>query len=867
MTPERLRPHVEAWIDNGGVGRIHLVHLDGSWTGTEQLLVGDQYVDVRVCPSELAVREELTRTRPDGRTAVLLCPAEIRADDLLARVAKRRVLHLRPWEAVQHLFAVGRVDPLLLEEKWMAEALVEAAPPGGYEASGAQALDAERAWRALLHHRFGLDADGGLLALIEWAAGPEPARLGERGEDERAAVTERLSTRIDGARPVLALAATGHGDQACPLGLVMRAVLDGPEGDARTAARTLLGVELRGWTFHDADARAWAQAAEAHVVDLLDSDAPQGHAILQAADQAVGRLKAESLVGVSDLLSAGLRARLRDLAAALGRRAGGEAEPGEIDRAARRVVRHRLTDHRDVATMTARLVRWLDTPDGDVTGFHELAAAHASDHAYADRARTALRGGTGEAELDDRLRALVAEADERRAGQDRTFAAKLAQHVGHAAAGGPVLGVEEVLDRVVAPLAAQRRLLLVVLDGMSHRVAGDLLEDVVARGWIELRSEDDPGRALVLAALPSVTGFSRTSLLSGALTQGTAPDEAKAFALHNGLLKASAHGGPPLLLHKGALKDPHGGLAAELRSELAGERRVVGVVVNAIDDHLAKDDQLAAPWSATYVPLLRLLLEAASDADRLVVLGSDHGHVLDRNGSKHDGGPDHGERYRSAARSTDPGEQLVEGTRVLVGSGRCVLAVDEDVRYATRKHGYHGGGSPQEVLAPLMVITPGPIDALDGWAESTYDPPAWWAEPAPEPAVTTPTTPPSTEEPGGQLTLGADHAAPTASAWIADALASETFAARRAAVSRGRVPDERVAAILAALDAAGGTLLAEALGRRVGLPALRLRGTLASMSQLLNIDGYPVLEVREDTSDVVLNVPLLREQFGLGEGS
>jgi hypothetical protein len=35
------------------------------------------------------------------------------------------------------------------------------------------------------------------------------------------------------------------------------------------------------------------------------------------------------------------------------------------------------------------------------------------------------------------------------------------------------------------------------------------------------------------------------------------------------------------------------------------------------------------------------------------------------------------------------------------------------------------------------------------------------------------------------------------------------------------------------------------------------------MRQLLNVDGYPVLSVDEDTGDVVLDVALLREQFGL----
>ena len=100
---------------------------------------------------------------------MLLCPVELRGADLLARIAKRRVLRLHAWDAVPHLFGVRQIDPVLLKEKWMAEALVEAAPAGGYERSAAQALDADRAWRALLRHRYGIDADGGLAALMRWA--------------------------------------------------------------------------------------------------------------------------------------------------------------------------------------------------------------------------------------------------------------------------------------------------------------------------------------------------------------------------------------------------------------------------------------------------------------------------------------------------------------------------------------------------------------------------------------------------------------------------------------------------------------------------------------------------------------------------
>jgi hypothetical protein len=122
------------------------------------------------------------------------------------------------------------------------------------------------------------------------------------------------------------------------------------------------------------------------------------------------------------------------------------------------------------------------------------------------------------------------------------------------------------------------------------------------------------------------------------------------------------------------------------------------------------------------------------------------------------------------------------------------------------------------------------------------------------------------EEESGQLTLGGGAPAPAAAlpAWLTELLVSDTFADGLAAASRARVPSERVVAILAALDDAGGQLLKDALARRIGVAPLRLRGMLATISPILNVDGYAVLTVDEDTDHVVLDLPLLRAQFGLG---
>ncbi|MEJ7787216.1 MAG: hypothetical protein WKF96_20640, partial [Solirubrobacteraceae bacterium] len=123
------------------------------------------------------------------------------------------------------------------------------------------------------------------------------------------------------------------------------------------------------------------------------------------------------------------------------------------------------------------------------------------------------------------------------------------------------------------------------------------------------------------------------------------------------------------------------------------------------------------------------------------------------------------------------------------------------------------------------------------------------------------------EEPTGQLTLGGTgpvEAIPAVgSAWLTELVASAMFADPLAAAGRARVPHERFVGILAALDSAGGKLLLDALARRTGIAPLRLRGTLATMRLQLNVEGFDVLTVDEDTGDVVLDVALLRQQFGL----
>jgi len=866
VTPKRLVPQLRAWLARPPSRPVFAVHHEGEWTGGEELVVDGTSVAIRVCPSELAVREALGGHQNGGGPLVLLTAADQLGSDVLARLAKPRVHRLRTDEALIQLFDVRGIDPELALNGWLIDALVDSAPAEGYERAGSRTLDLARAWRALLRHRHGIDLDSGLNGLLDWAGSARRARLLETGEAERRAVVDHLARELPGSAGILAAARAGAGDEALPLGLVCRVLVAPGQKASLVAARTRFEARLGGWSFDPGSASAWAEAAERRLRSAVD---PAELEALQAADRILAQLQAEELAAHSDHLMSGLRQRLAQLGTALDQHLNGKENISEVAARVGSVHAHRLS-HEVSATaeMALRLARWLAIQDDPPADLRTAAARFASDGGYADWARVALREGAAEPALAAALRRLVQTVDDRREAEEGRFARMLAEWVPHAALDDRLLGVEHVLDRVVAPLASSRPVLLIVLDGMSHRVAAELLSDAVRSGWAELRRAGYPQRALVASVLPSLTALSRTSLLSGQLARGTAKDEAKAFGEHEALVRAGARSKAPVLFHKGAIRAPQGGLEEDLQGAVAGDHRVVGVVVNAIDDHLARSEQLRMQWSTGGILPLGWLLEAARDAGRIVVLASDHGHVLEHGTELRRSSGEGGERWRGGRDSATDGEVLVAGPRVLAGGGRCVLAWSERVRYSPKKNGYHGGASAQEVIAPLIVLAPGLVEGVEGWSEAPYDPPGWWLGEAAAAATPVPELEAAPEPaPGEQLALRRPAVVSLARpAWIAELLTSDLFAAQRSSAGRTPIPDERIAAILAALDAHGGRMLREALARACEIPPRRLTGTLAALRALVNVDGYAVIDSDHASGDVTLDRALLVEQFDLTPG-
>ena len=297
---------------------------------------------------------------------------------------------------------------------------------------------------------------------------------------------------------------------------------------------------------------------------------------------------------------------------------------------------------------------------------------------------------------------------------------------------------------------------------------------------------------------------------------------------------------------------------------------MVGVVVNAVDDHLAKSEQLRLSWTVDQFQHLDALLYEAQVAQRAVVVTSDHGYVLEAGSKRLVGSTE--ERWRPYDDQLAAEELVFEGPRVqqVTGVERIIVPWSEAVRYSQKKQGYHGGATPQEVLVPLAVLVP-QHRTLAGWEALPDRAPAWWSQ-GELPRADISTMPARTTRRAKQATaiqgtLFAEAQGRSAEEsridWIEHLLRSPVFAAQRRMAGR-RAPDNQcVRALLATLEAHHGRLARRLLEQVLGEPAFRLRGILAGLQRLLNVDGYQVLVVDDMSGTVVLNRQLLNTQFQL----
>jgi len=865
------------------------------WTGERLKQDGQETFRIEQCDSPLHMRMVL---QSDDGTAITVLITSLEegelGDDILVRLARRRLFSIDSWQIVKLLFQARTIDPRITQHGWLAEYLLEAVPVDGFPPAPGGFLDAETVWPILLGRHMGFVTDRpDLLALLQWSLNPENIeRLQATPAPFRQAATAWLTYQAGpAAEAVLHCVAANKRPDALAIGLAAGVVFNGvAAGQLERAAGKLEERYLGGKTLDAGIIERW-HAAATEIVSLQLTDAQLKYRQLSRADEILRAVQADPYAYLSRTSPLGFDQRLARFGTRLSE-AVLSTTPTTLEpltAARQEILAHDQSQRErrrlDRIDMALRLLQWLTHADTAATlscqSLADAAAYHLAEGGFVDWARLSLRIGDPVRELSEAYARLFNTVTAMREQQAQHFAELLRDWTVAGSVGDGIIPVEHILDEIVAPLAAQAPVLVIVIDGMSAAVCRELVADITRRDWIALC---EPGRETNrsgLATIPSITEVSRTSLLCGQLLQGNATVEINGFAAHPGLRAHCRSGAGPILFHKASLQEADdASLAAEVRGEIAAsQRRVVGVVVNAVDDSLLKGEQIDTRWSRDEIKVLPTLLYEAKAAHRMVILLADHGHVLDHQAQGRSG--EGGERWRIDDGRPAADELPLTGSRVVIPDNHRLIAPwTEKVRYGVKKNGYHGGVSPQEMVIPITVLCASDTCPA-GWREASITTPAWWDEPfldlEQKPAAEVPVRlKPSKPRGLGPLFDYVQEATAVAQpvtsaatpedpvpAWIPAFLASPILAEQTHLAGRTVPADEITIKLLTALDRRGGKLTSTALARAIDYPLLRLRGLLAVMQRVLNIDGYAVL-TRDEASDTVeLHCGLLWRQFDL----
>ncbi|MEW2352972.1 BREX-2 system phosphatase PglZ [Spirillospora sp. NPDC029432] len=927
--------------------RVVLLRAVPEWDAPEELSWGtDQRARVVPAPSPLAVHElvlEHLAPGADGGPEVLVVLTDREEGELdpgiLARVHRQRIEIVDNWSLVLETFGTDQGDPRLRGHGWAAEALLDATPPGGWPPLADRVLSRRTALASLALRRLRLgryaaegvadgeaaDSGDGLdpPALLRWSLAPGgPGRLRALRRPERDGLISFLSEEEQAGaagRILFALVEAEHGADAVPFGLLCAALwLDAPADTGTYLARG----RIESWLGDpppvtgealDSYLCRFGKACREFTGMLLAAGRGNGNEaardarrdtdrVLNRASELARQFGIEEPISHSTVLPEGLNRRFTSLGHAL--------REGELDAILARLdelAAHELAGGHDAkirierARMAARLAHWLATgPAIDAPTVAAAIGRHVAETGWVDQALDHIEaGGDPDPVLKSAYDLIGERVRDVRRRIDRSFARELEKWTAAGTDPGSMLTVETFLPRVVKPLVAAkpaRRLLLLVLDGLSAAIGAELAEEL-RRHWAEYDPLPDtsgrrPRRRAMAAALPTLTAVSRTSLFAATLVKGSQADEKRLFPRHQ--FWGSANAG---VFHKDDLRGETAGspFSEALVDALADEKAHVAVVLNTVDDRLAKEQKLGdATWRLEHIGALRALLGEAANRGMAVILTSDHGHVVDRRGTKIDGTGVDSARHRLAAGSGGSladGEVRLAGPRVVQDApgGEIVALWDRDLRYTAQKAGYHGGASLSEFTIPVLAFLPFNAAPPKGWRELGDQRPAWWRlEPERMPAPAEHVSPPESAETQApaeptepapssdalfDIDLGtaapspaapeppAPQAVPARDDLAAALLRSDVFAEQLDLVARKPPPGKVEEAVRALLDSP--TLPTTALAQRVGYKPDRASGFAAVLAQVLNYDGVQVLETLPDGRTLRLHTARLREQFDL----
>lgn len=882
LTENQLKAQISTIVHARRSDSIIGIHAPVRWAGAAEIQVDG--VDYRIisAETELELRAALAEPIPEGKRPVVVTTLRENevGEDLRYRFREREFHTLSAKDLLQELFQAKEIDPRLGRLKWMATTLAELKPDGGYAPPPQGTLDQDTAWGAFLSVRLGLSAARpDLVTLLGWSRNPRNVERWATLESDPSKATSDWLAAAGGSETELIWSALRKNPRESVIALGLAALVlferDDLPSDIAVARGKYETLFFDGLHLTPEAGRVLARAALAWLTQAgIASEA--GRTEVEKSDRILRDLRIDDRARDSEASLMGWEQRLAAFGRSLRAWLKAPAAIAEVNRAAESTKKSHWAEVEakrvEQIDMAVRLCRWMsqdgsETPTGS---FEALSRHYANDLSYVDWARYALFHGDSQEDLNLAYEELVHAINERREAFNRTFANSLVQWTAAGSTADNVICIEDTLARKVAPVASAGPVLLVVLDGLSLPIHRQIAAALVKDGWAEAVDENATESSLVIAGLPTVTEWSRRLLLSGSTDIAPGADEAAAFRDAPALQLCSRSSHPPKLFRKGDLTESGGrSIAEELRREIMSpSRQVVGVVINAIDDHLAKDDQLPIAWDRQSIPILQQVVELAQGAGRSVVITSDHGHVVTHRARSIGSAPN--DRYRLPIGSLLEEEVHFErGRGARFSAGGIFAPWSEKVFYTTRRNGLHGGVTPQEVLVPAAVFVHDSV-APKGWKLVPQQFPKWWWEqelvreatpvPVTDPKPARKSKPSAAE---ATLPLFAAASTPTAQSWIEQLFASELYQEQYKRAGRNPPNPDTIRKVLEALTERQYTLLKSVLAQQSGEPEIRLNGLLAMMRRILNVEGYPVLSVDDASGTVRLDIKLLHTQFEL----
>ncbi|WP_307091539.1 BREX-2 system phosphatase PglZ [Arthrobacter sp. B2I5] len=880
-SPQIIGEYAQRIAQSPEAGRIMLLAARPIWNGPPSIAAQGITVWVRTAVSQLAALEAVTDLLAGDLLIILTdVPEEELGDAVTIPSRGQRVNFLDEWSTIPELFSAVSYDPQLREYgNWLPQSLIAHRPPGGWPKAPSGIVTADLAMSGLLTSALGMSVNDSIdeAHLLVALDVPEiRTRWAGASPELRTALITWVG-RSFGEAARLALAASSASKISVLAFGVGLDVLWPDSSDARTPATEQIAARTRAERYFGSapisprEARALASASRQTLLRMSLAGDSLVPAVMQQAETWLADIGWAEGASRSDLLPAGFAARAGQLAEALMGVDLASVDLPRIEGVLNDLLDHQLaagpSGEAAAARMVVRLVRWLASEESAPQSLSDCVSLHMADGSWVDRAAATVWTGSNFESNAAAYARVLKMVQVRRTLRDRQFAKKISEEL----AGPPVdtvPGTEDILPHVVRPLTSVAGCLLIVLDGMSAATANSIVEDVVNSGWQEL-VEDLEGsghsRRGVLSAIPSLTTFSRTSLFAGHLAAGQQADEKRSF-------------GAPLF-HKDDLRAPAGArLPGDLVAGLNDPRKpLLGVVLNTIDDALAKHDPGGTIWTLNNIQHLADLLQAAALAGRTLILTSDHGHVVER-GSEHRPVAGAAGRWRpTSSGPAAPDEVELSGRRVLAPGGSAVVPVVENLRYSQKQAGYHGGCTLAEMIVPVIVLNRAGALAPKRWRVAPPQTPGWWNDPVRvQPADNVQTRPRATRkakstEPRQEQPLFqfgpepvTEPAAAVAVSWVPELMQSRMYQDQRTRAGRRALSDSRVDELLTVLAQHGGRVHRDSLARAGGVSVAELTSELAALRRLLNVEGYQVLTQDSDGVTVVLDIGLLTEQFSLG---